>query len=150
MSAEQPAPIDARGPRFGAWITTLLLVVVILTGNPWLLVFQTAVFALGAFAGPKWHPYGQLYRNLVQPRLGPVQDWEDPRPPRFAQLVGFLVAGVGVLIWALTGAGSAILVAACIALIAAFLNAAFGFCLGCEIYPFVVRLRAGRGSATAS
>ena len=88
-------------------------------------------------------PYGVLYRRLVQPRLGPPADTEDAAPPRFAQLVGFGFAAVALLAWAVgwTAAGY---VAVSAALAAAFLNAAFGFCLGCEVYLLLRRLRPRR------
>ncbi|MEV4231156.1 DUF4395 family protein, partial [Streptomyces bobili] len=43
--------IDARGPRFGAAVTTVVLAVVLITQNPWLLAWQTLAFALGAAGG---------------------------------------------------------------------------------------------------
>ena len=63
--------IDARGPRFGAAITTVVLAVVLVTSSGWLLFAQTLVFAVGALAGLRYAPYGLLYRCLVRPRLGP-------------------------------------------------------------------------------
>jgi hypothetical protein len=61
-------------------------------------------------------------------------------PLKFAQLVGFLFAVVGVAGFA-TGLTTLGLVATAFALIAAFLNAAFGICLGCQLYPLVVHVR---------
>jgi Ca2+/Na+ antiporter len=59
---------------------------------------------------------------------------------KFAQLVGLLFALMGVAGFAF-GAPLAGVVATAFALAAAFLNAAFGICLGCQIYPLVTRLR---------
>ncbi|HWJ84727.1 MAG TPA: DUF4395 domain-containing protein, partial [Cellulomonas sp.] len=83
---------------------------------------------------------GAVYRRLVRPRLAAPTELEDPRPPRFAQLVGLVVTGVGLLL-ALLGVAAAVPVSAAIALVAAFLNAVFGLCLGCEMYLLGVRLR---------
>ncbi len=66
--------IDPRGPRFGAGITAALLLVVIglsLGGLllPALIIFvaQTLLFAWGAFAGIRRHPYGLLFtRHLAK------------------------------------------------------------------------------------
>jgi hypothetical protein len=80
-----------------------------------------------------------LYRRLVRPRLAPTAAWEDAAPPRFAQLVGFLFAVVGLAAY-LLGADLVGQVAVAFALAAAFLNAAFGFCLGCEVYLLGKRL----------
>ncbi len=125
--------IDVRGPRFAAWVTTVVLAVVLLTQNGWLLAAQAAVFALGAFAGMRWSPYGALFRWLVAPRLGPPTGKEPAAPVRFAQGVGFVFAVVGAVgfLAGLPGLG---LVATAFALAAAFLNAAFGLCLGCIAY----------------
>ncbi|MCQ8187636.1 DUF4395 domain-containing protein [Streptomyces rugosispiralis] len=132
--------IDPRGPRFAAALTTLVLSAALITGSGALLAAQTVVFALGAFAGPRYSPYGRLYQVAVRPRLSPPGELEDARPPRFAQAVGLgfgLVGTVGHLA-AVDWLG---LAAAALALAAAFLNAAFGYCLGCELYLLVRRVR---------
>jgi hypothetical protein len=136
MSSAPTAPsrdIDVRGPRFAAWVTSVVLAVALLTGSGWPVAVQAVVFAAGAFAGLRYAPYGLLFRLLVAPRLGPVREREPEAPPRFAQLVGLLFALVGTAGYLLgspvTGA-----VATGLALVAALLNAATGFCLGCELY----------------
>ncbi|NDL58412.1 DUF4395 domain-containing protein [Phytoactinopolyspora mesophila] len=137
--------IDPRGPRFAAAITTVVLALVLITGNPWLLGFQALVFALGAVGGPAASPYSFVYARLVRPRLGPPADLEDPAPPRFAQAVGLGFAIVG-LIGLLAGATVLAYIAVGAALAAAFLNAAFGFCLGCEVYLAYRRILSTRSS----
>ncbi len=122
--------IDPRGPRFGAAATTLVLALVLVTGSAELLALQGVVFALGAVDRS---PYAALFRRFVRPRLGPPAELEDARPPRFAQTVGLAFALVGVLA-AVAGLTAVFYVATAAALAAAFLNAAFGFCLGCEMY----------------
>ena len=145
-TAGGPRPIDARGPRFGAALTAVLLVVVLLLASRpaaalALLAFVAASFALGAARGVGGTWQGALFRRVVAPRLAPPSELEDPRPPRFAQLVGLVVTGVGVVL-ALLGVPAAVPVAAALALVAAFLNAVFGLCLGCELYLLGLRLRA--------
>ena len=130
--------IDPRGPRFGAVITTVVLAVVLITGSGWLLAAQVAVFAMGALAGLRYAPYGLLYRRFIRPRLGPPAHTEAEAPPRFAQAVGMVIGGVGVVCLA-AGATTAGLVFTALALAAAFLNAAFGYCLGCEAYLLLRR-----------
>ncbi|MEV0194799.1 DUF4395 domain-containing protein [Kitasatospora purpeofusca] len=139
--------IDPRGPRFAAALTTAVLAAVLLTGSGALLAAQALVFALGALGGLRRSPYGWLYRTLVRPRLAPPTETEDERPPRFAQGVGLVFALVGTLGF-LTGATWLGLLATGFALAAAFLNAAFGYCLGCETY-LLVRRAQGRVDATA-
>jgi hypothetical protein len=123
----------------GAALTTVLLAVVLLTGSGWLLAGQAAVFAIGAFGGLRFAPYGVLYRRLVQPRLAPPTTLEAEAPPRFAQGVGFAFAAVGTIGY-LSGVTPLGVVATAFALGAAFLNAAFDYCLGCEVHLRIVRL----------
>ena len=129
--------IDPRGPRFGAVITTVVLAIILLTIPSTiaivLLAIQTVVFGLGAFVGLHAQPYGIIYRKFVLARIGKPTELEPVEPPQFAQLVGFAFAGVG-LIALLAGADLVATIAVAFALAAAFLNAAFNFCLGCEMY----------------
>jgi hypothetical protein len=132
--------VDSRGPRFSAAITTIVLAVVVVTGSGWLLLAQTLVFAVGALTGLRFAPYGLLYRYLVRPRLGPPSKTEAEAPPRFAQGVGLVIAGIGVIGFA-AGVPVVGMVFAALALAAAFLNAAFEVCLGCQMYLLITRIR---------
>lgn len=159
-SATPAGVVDPRAPRFGAGITAILLLIGIFlallgasvqvgsaagfasrAGDPAFLVLL-GVGALFAWSlvSARTQPLAALYRAVVRPRLGPPTEWEDARPPRFAQGVGLLIIGIGLMLhligvpWALVIAGSA-------AFIAAFLNSVFGFCLGCELYLLLVRAR---------
>lgn len=131
--------VDPRGPRFAAILTSVVLAVVLVSGWWPLLAAQTAVFAVGAFAGMRFAPYSVLYRRLVAPRLPRSGEREDAAPLRFAQGVGFAFALAGTIGY-LTGVSLVGLVATAFALFAAFLNAAFDFCLGCETYLLFRRL----------
>ena len=138
--------VDVRGPRFAAWVTTAVLVITLIVSSfsvvaaAIILGMQAVVFAIGALGGPRKHPYGLVFAKLVAPRLAPVTEREPVPPLKFAQLVGFVFAVVGVVGFA-TGLSILGLVATGFALVAAFLNAAFAICLGCQLYPFVARLR---------
>lgn len=180
MSASEPTVstprgIDPRGPRFAASITSLLLLVATFfaaTGisttqdaGEWvissaslaqriadpgfILLLIVALLFVWSVASPRTQPYGAFFRAVIAPRLAPPTELEDPRPPRFAQGVGLFVVGLGLVLhllgvpWALTIAGAA-------AFVAAFLNAAFGLCLGCQLYLLLARAGLiGRKSATA-
>jgi Domain of unknown function (DUF4395) len=138
--------VDVRGPRFAAWLTSLVLAVALLTGSGVLVAVQAVVFAVGASAGLRYAPYGVLFRTLVAPRLGPVREREPEAPPRFAQFVGFVFAVVGTLGYLLSAPllGA---IATGLALVAALLNAATGFCLGCEMYLLIRRAASPRATA---
>ena len=135
--------IDVRAPRFAAWVTSAVLAVALLTGSGVLVAAQAAVFAVGVAAGLRRAPYGLLFRTLVAPRLGPVREREPEAPARFAQLVGLMFTLVGAAGY-LLGAPTVGAVATGLALVAALLNAATGFCLGCELYLITRRVLPAR------
>jgi Domain of unknown function (DUF4395) len=91
------------------------------------------VLLLGTF-NPRLALFKQLYfqvlkpRGIVKPR--PVQD--RPEPHNFAQGMGGVVlaiASVLLIPFAFAGLALSLLVA-----VLAFVNLAFGYCLGCQIY----------------
>jgi hypothetical protein len=141
-----PDQVDVRGPRFTAWVTTAVIVATLIVSAyssvaaATVLGLQAVVFAIGAIGGPRSHPYGRVFARFVAPRLGPVTQREPVASLKFAQLVGFVFAGIGAIGFA-TGLVTVGLVLTAFALIAAFLNAAFGICLGCQLYPLVARFR---------
>ncbi|HEV7948713.1 MAG TPA: DUF4395 domain-containing protein [Glaciihabitans sp.] len=146
--------VDPRGPRFSAGITAFLLLIgvglALVTGTPQdladrvlspvfgLFVALAALFAWGAFAGVARHPWGVLFRRVIRPRLSPPTELEDTAGPTFAQGVGLVVVATGLVLY-LAGVPLALVVAGSAAFIAAFLNAVFDYCLGCQLYLVLVR-----------
>ncbi|MEV0357041.1 DUF4395 domain-containing protein [Nocardia sp. NPDC050697] len=141
-----PDVVDVRGPRFAAWITSAVLVLVLVLtafaplAAALVLAAQAVVFAVGAATGPKDSPYGRIFRAVVAPRVGPPTETEPAAPLRFAQLLGLVFSAAGLLGF-LAGSPLVGVIFTGFALFAAFLNAAFGICLGCRIYPLVARFR---------
>lgn len=136
--------IDARGPRFSAVLTTIVLAVALVTSNLWVVIAQAIVFAIGAIKGPQFTPYASIFRNVIKPRLKGKAITEDIRPPQFAQSVGLLFA-LAAISGAIVNIDVIFVVAVSFALAAAFLNAAFNFCLGCELYLLLLRVRLSHG-----
>ncbi|HWK77423.1 DUF4395 domain-containing protein [Microbacterium sp.] len=145
-----PAGIDPRGPRFAATITSVLLLAALVLnlvglseapralGPGFVLLLIIALLFLWGAAWPRTAPWGAIFRRFVRPRLSAPAELEDPRPPRFAQGVGLAVVGIGLVLH-LIGVPLALPIATGAAFIAAFLNAAFSFCLGCQIYLLLQR-----------
>ena len=132
--------IDARGPRYTAAITTLVLSAALVTESNLIIGFQFAVFLSAVLFGLRRSFYGFIYRNLIQPRLsGPVPS-ENESAPRFAQLIGALFAATALL-GGLTGNTTLFLIATSFALGADFLNSIFGICLGCKLHLTIIRLK---------
>lgn len=125
--------LDPRGQRFAAAITSVVIALVLITGSGWLALAQAVVFAITAYR-PKWGPYALIFRTFVTPKPS-----EAAAPVRFAQLVGFVFLSTSAGGY-LAGAETLGLIAAAFGLLAAFLNAAFGWCLGCEAYLGIRRL----------
>ena len=156
MTTTPPAgSVDPRGPRFAASVTAVLLLAAVGLGlsapvpaesaaarltQPGFLLLAViaALFAWSAARGIGSGPWAVVFRRLVRPRIAPPSEWEDARPPRFAQLIGLIVTGAGVALH-LAGVPGAVPIAAAIAFLAAFLNATFGLCLGCELHLLLVR-----------
>ena len=132
--------IDARGPRWSAVFTTFVLAIALVTSSVWLILFQAIVFAIGAIRGPQFTPYAFIFKNLIKPRLKSEVTFEDVRPPQFSQGVGLAFTLVAI-IGSVTGASGVFTVAVGFALAAAFLNAAFNYCLGCQMYLLILRAR---------
>jgi hypothetical protein len=148
-----PAGIDPRGPQFNAMLTSLVLAFSLI-GAPGpvgiaLLGAQAVLFAVAVALGVQRTPAAYLFRTLVRPRLAAPAHLEDPAPPRFAQGVGLVFAVVG-LVGYLAGAPLVGAIATGFALAAALLNAAFGFCLGCEMYLLFRRIAPNRSTSVNS
>ena len=119
------------------------------TDPGFLLTVIIALLFLWSVLSPSTAPWGVVFRRLIRPRLAPPTEWEDPRPPRFAQGVGLVVVTVGIVLH-LLGVPWALPIATAAAFLAAFLNAAFGLCLGCQLYLVLQRAGViGRRSATS-
>ncbi|MCP2637281.1 DUF4395 domain-containing protein [Microbacterium sp. HD4P20] len=144
----------ARVPDFGWYTTSPSMVGYPTDGSPWaitysslaqrildpafLLLLVAALLFLWGLLSPRTAPWGALYRKVVAPRLAPPTELEDPRPPRFAQGVGLFVAAIGLVLH-MAGVPWALTIAAAAAFVAAFLNAVFGLCLGCQLYLLLQR-----------
>jgi hypothetical protein len=148
-SNQTPAPkgIDPRGPRFGAAITSVLMVLVIYLSLAaetinlalGIMIFAVTMFVFGTALGPAKHPYSYVFKYLVRPALKPPTALENATPVHFAQFVGLLVTGTGLVLH-LLGVAYALPVAAAAAFTAAFLNAVFAYCLGCQMYLGLKRI----------
>lgn len=140
------AQVDSRGPRFGASITAVLLLVTLFLdltipasgAAVILLLIIFVLFVYGAIRGVQHHPYGLFFAKVVKPRLKKPAELEDAAAPTFAQGVGAFVTGIGLVLH-FAGVPYALFIATAAAFLAAFLNAVFGYCLGCEIYLLLRR-----------
>ena len=136
-----PAGIDPRGPRFAAAITTVVLSAALVLASPVLLALQAVVFAIGVLRRPRPPALRTAVQAPRPPAPGRPGVPGGPGAPRGSRRpAGWRSAWSGSSGFAL-GAQWLALGAIGFALAAAFLNAAFDFCIGCEIYLRAQRLR---------
>lgn len=139
ISTEQAdGPASDGASTAGGWAIAVVPVSERIVDAAFLLLLAIALLFLWGVLSPRTQPWGLLYRSVIRPLIAPPAELEDPRPPRFAQGVGLFVVGLGLLLH-LLGVPLALTIAAAAAFVAAFLNAGFGFCLGCQLYLLLRR-----------
>ncbi len=134
-----PDPVDDRAARVVAGGVLVLALCAVALDVPWLLVPLVYGFWARVLTGPSLSPLGQLATRVVVPRLG-GRPRPTPGPPkRFAQAVGAAFTTTAVIVWISAGWGGArwILVALCLP---AFLEAVLGFCVGCAVFGWLMRV----------
>lgn len=136
--------IDPRAPRVGAAVTSAFAILGFADAytsfgitSQFLAVLLFVLFVWSVFF-PNTHPYKKLFQ-AIKPRLGEPKELEDARPPRFAQQVGLGFATLGI-IGLLLSSQVVVAIAFAFIFIAAFLNAFFNFCLGCQMYLLLKRV----------
>lgn len=144
MKIEQ---LDPRGPRFGAGISSILMLLVIyLSLDPaseqvalTVMGFAVLMFTFGSLLGPAKHPYSYLYKYTLRKFLNAPAYMEPATPVHFAQVIGLVITGLGLTL-GLLGIPFALPIAAAAAFMAAFVNAVFAYCIGCQMYLGLKRL----------
>jgi hypothetical protein len=131
--------IDSRAPRTNQAVIGVVSVLAVATGWWWLLALLALQLAVGLTFGRRYCLPCVAYFELIQPRFG-EGPLEDSRPPRAANIVGFVVLTAASISyaagWGIAGAVLGLLVAAL-----ALLAAVTGFCTGCEAYKLGCLLR---------
>jgi hypothetical protein len=143
----KPGQLDPRGPRFGAGITSVLMLLVIYFSlEPatvpiavGILAFSVVMFTFGSTVGPAKHPFSYLYKFTLRKFLKEPTYLEPAKPVHFAQVIGLVVTGSGLLLHLLS-VPNALPISAALAFLAAFVNAAFAYCIGCQMYLGLKRL----------
>jgi hypothetical protein len=139
--------LDPRGPRFGAGISALLMLIVIyLSLDPdseqlalSVMGFAVLMFTFGSLLGPGKHPYSYLYKYTLRKFLKAPAYLEPATPVHFAQVIGLVITSLGLTL-GLVGVPYALPIAAAAAFMAAFVNAVFAYCIGCQMYLGLKRL----------
>lgn len=129
--------INEHVARFNAAQVTLLIIAAILFQNLFISAFLLVDFILRGVELSKYSPIAILSKFIVK-SLKIKSKAINAGPKIFAARIGivFALAAVVLGVAGLSVASNVVLIVfgAC-----AFLEAAFGFCVACQIYPFVYR-----------
>lgn len=134
-----PNPVNEVAARAVASGVVLMGVAVAALGWGWILIPLTYGFVGRVLAGPRISPLGLLATRVVAPRLARYEKLVPGPPKRFAQGIGVVFSVGASGLW-LAGATTAARVVIAMLVVAAFLEAALGFCLGCRIFGALMRV----------
>lgn len=133
-----PDPVNEIAARTVAAGVVALAVTYLVTRSPLVLAVLAYGFVARVVTGPTLSPLGRLASSVVAPRLGAPRLVPGP-PKRFAQAMGATFS-VGALVAHALGAGSVAVVLIAGLTVAASLEAALGFCLGCRIFALLMKV----------
>jgi len=133
-----PNPVNETSARVVAGGVVLMGLTFLATGSGWVLAVLAYGFAARVLAGPTFSPLGLLATKIVSPRLQVHHRFTPRAPKRFAQTVGLVFSAGAALAW-LLGAPAAAYVLIVGLVMAASLEAAIGFCLGCMVFNRLMR-----------
>jgi hypothetical protein len=127
-----PTPIG-RGFRFGQGVVTFVLLCGFVAAWKPVAAIVALALASGWAFGPRYDPLLRLYTDVVEPRLPPTEEQEDPRPSHFAAAASTVLLAAATIAFAagLSGVGWAFTL---IVAVHAGLTAITGICPACELY----------------
>lgn len=134
-----PNPVNETSARLVATGVVLMTASVAGLGATWVLLPLAYGFWARVIAGPTFSPLGQLVTRGITPRLPVRHRFVAGPPKRFAQGIGAALSSAALVAW-LAGSAPAARVLAGMILVAAFLEAAFAYCLGCRIFAGLSRI----------
>ena len=130
--------INERVARMNGLFTVLLVILFIYTRQWFIPAFLTIDFLMRSNSLSKFSPIGFTARNIV--KLLPLEEsMINAGPKIFAARIGFVISS-GILLASLIGWNLLALSLAGILGLFSFLEAALGFCVACEIYPYIYKM----------
>ena len=135
-----PNPVNDVATRITASGIVLIAGSALVFAQPWLVAVLAYGFVARVLAGPRLSPLALLVTRVIVPKFGlPMRPVAGP-PKRFAQSIGAFVTLTGTICY--FGFGLADVTYGLLALLVtfAFLESAFGLCVGCKIFGLGMRL----------
>jgi Domain of unknown function (DUF4395) len=133
-----PNPVNETSARLVAAGVVLQAVVYLAVQQWWMLVPLAYGFLARVLGGPRYSPLGQFVTRVVTPRLQVEHRFVPGPPKRFAQGMG-LTFSAGALVAVAAGVPTLALVLIAGLVVAATLESAFSFCLGCVVFARLMR-----------
>lgn len=130
-----PNPVNEYAARSVAGMVVALTALTLVVRSEWLLIALAVGFLLRVAAGPRFSPFGQLATRVVAPLFGPARLVPGP-PKRFAQAIGATLSTAAVVAF-FVGAPTVSWILVGLITVAAVLESALGFCLGCTIFGWL-------------
>ncbi|MDG0867477.1 DUF4395 domain-containing protein [Candidatus Lucifugimonas marina] len=133
-----PHPINASVARAVAAGVVIMAVATIVFDQPWITLLLSYGFIARVAAGPRLSPLALIVTKFIVPKFGlPYRPVAGP-PKRFAASIGIVfsvTAAVLSLGFGLNGAAYIVLGGL---IAAAGLESIFGYCLGCQVFGFLI------------
>jgi hypothetical protein len=134
-----PNPVNETSARVVAGGVVSLATAALALDEPWLMAPLTYGFAARVLAGPTLSPLGLLATRVITPRV-PVEHKLVPGPPkRLAQGIGLLLSASALLLHYGFGRRRAAKRVLSLLIGAASLEAFFGICLACRMFPLLMK-----------
>jgi len=135
-----PNPVNDYAARAVAAIVIILVVLFEITANEFLLLFITYGFLARVLTGPTLSPVGLLATKIIVPALGSPSKLVPGPPKRFAQFIGLLISLLATIaIFVFDSPTSARYLMAVICFFAS-LESILGFCAGCFVFGWLMKL----------
>lgn len=129
--------INERVARINGAFTVLLLILFGFTGQWFIPAFLAVDFFMRSGNLSRFSPLGYSSRNIIK-LLSVEELLMNAGPKIFAARVGLAFSAV-ILFTSVTGMDITALAFASVLAVFSFMEAAFGICVACKIYPFVYR-----------
>jgi len=135
-----PNPVNEVSARLVAAGVVVLALVTIVFNLPWLTLLIAYGFLARVAAGPRLSPLGLLVTKVLTPAL-PFREKLVPGPPkRFAQAIGAVFSVTAAILAVGLGLTTAAYVVLGVLAFFAFLESAFGLCVGCRVFAVLMRV----------
>ena len=127
--------MNEKVARINGALTVLSMLVFLLTPVKWIIFVLAADLFIRGFLNPAFSVYSNASKGLIQVmKIHPVMT--NAGPKIFAARVGFVFCGL-VSLFYFSGLPAAGYTLGAVLVLFAFLEAAFGLCVACRLYPYM-------------